>query len=229
LASVISLRQVCRIYQVGGQTIRALDHVDLDISKGEFVAVMGRSGSGKSTLLNMLGCMDRPDTGSYFLDEQKVSSMDDDSLSRIRNRLMGFIFQSFHLLPRKSALENVLLPRLFHEDGLREVDHERALDLLHQVGLEDRASHKPNELSGGQRQRVAIARALINKPRVILADEPTGNLDSKTSNSIMRLLQDLNRSGQTIVMVTHEAAVADFASRRIEMQDGKISAQHGQV
>lgn len=190
---------------------------------------MGRSGSGKSTLLNMLGCMDRPDAGTYMLDEQEVSLMDDDSLSRIRNCLMGFIFQSFHLLPRKSALQNVLLPRLFHEDGLREVDHNRAADLLVQVGLQDRANHKPNELSGGQRQRIAIARALINKPRVILADEPTGNLDSKTSNDIMRLLQDLNRGGQTIIMVTHEAEVAAFASRRINMQDGKISDQHGQA
>ena len=226
---MISLQKICRIYQVGGQTIHALDHVDLDISQGEFVAIMGRSGSGKSTLLNMLGCMDRPDAGSYLLEDRVVSSMDDDSLSRVRNRLMGFIFQSFHLLPRKSALENVLLPRLYHEDGLREVDHERALELLRQVELGDRVYHKPNELSGGQRQRIAIARALINTPKVILADEPTGNLDSKTSTAIMRLLQDLNRGGQTLVMVTHEADVADFASRRIDMQDGKISAQHGQA
>jgi putative ABC transport system ATP-binding protein len=214
---------------VGGQTIHALDHVDLDISSGEFVAVMGRSGSGKSTLLNMLGCMDRPDAGTYTLDDQQVSTMDDDSLSRVRNRLMGFIFQSFHLLPRKTALENVLLPRIYHEDGLRETDHERALELLHQVGLADRASHKPNELSGGQRQRIAIARALINKPRVILADEPTGNLDSKTSDAIMRLLQNLNSGGQTIVMVTHEAEVAEFASRRINMQDGKITGQYDEA
>lgn len=226
---MISLKKICRIYQVGGQTIHALDHVDLDISRGEFVAVMGRSGSGKSTLLNMLGCLDRPDAGHYVLEDRVVSSMDDDSLSRVRNRLMGFIFQSFHLLPRKSALENILLPRLYHEDGLREVDHERALHLLQRVGLEDRINHKPNELSGGQRQRIAIARALINKPKVILADEPTGNLDSKTSAAIMSLLQNLNRGGQTIVMVTHEAAVADFASRRINMQDGKIFGQHGQI
>ena len=223
---MISLKQICRTYQVGGQTIRALDHVDLDIASGEFVAVMGRSGSGKSTLLNMLGCMDRPDEGAYYLDEQKVSTMDDDSLSRIRNRYMGFIFQSFHLLPRKTALENILLPRRYHDDGLQEMIQTRAISLLQQVDLEDRAGHKPNELSGGQRQRVAIARALINEPRVVLADEPTGNLDSKTSDAIMRLLQELNRDGQTIVMVTHEAEIAACASRQILMQDGRIVPTH---
>lgn len=219
---MISLKQICRTYQVGGQTIRALDHVDLEISPGEFVAVMGRSGSGKSTLLNMLGCMDQPDDGSYDLDGQEVSAMDDDSLSNVRNRFMGFVFQSFHLLPRKSALENVLLPRRYHVDGLRDEDRSRAISLLQRVNLEDRAEHKPNELSGGQCQRVAIARALINQPRVVLADEPTGNLDSKTSNAIMHLLQELNREGQTIVMVTHEKEIAEFASRQIFVQDGRI-------
>lgn len=210
---------------MGGQTIRALDHVDLDISAGEFVAVMGRSGSGKSTLLNILGCLDRPDQGTYVLDDEKVSVLDDDALSAIRNRYMGFVFQSFHLLPRKTALENVLLPRRYHHNGMRRDDHDRANSLLRQVGLEDRAAHKSSELSGGQRQRVAIARALINEPRVVLADEPTGNLDSKTSDDIMRLLQQLNHEGQTIVMVTHEAEIANFAERQIFMQDGLTTSQ----
>jgi len=210
---------------VGGHTIHALDRIDLDIVAGEFVAVMGRSGSGKSTLLNMLGCMDRPDAGTYRLEDKEVSAMDDDALSAVRNRYMGFIFQSFHLLPRKTALENVLLPRRYHDDGLRDADHARAISLLERVDLADRAGHKPNELSGGQRQRVAIARALINQPRVVLADEPTGNLDSKTSDAIMRLLQELNREGQTIVMVTHEAEIAQFATRQIFMQDGRITSQ----
>jgi putative ABC transport system ATP-binding protein len=219
---MISLHKIRRHYLVGGQTIRALDSVDLEILKGEFLSVMGRSGSGKSTLLNMLGCMDRPDGGQYFLDQQEVSAMDDDALSHVRNRFMGFIFQSFHLLPRLTALDNVLLPRRYHEEGLREEDRERALGLLEKVDLAERADHRPNELSGGQRQRVAIARALINEPKVILADEPTGNLDSKTSDAIMELLQFLHRQGQTIIMVTHEPEISAFASRQIVMQDGRI-------
>ena len=223
---MIRLNQISRIYQVGGQTIHALDHIDLNVHASEFVAIMGRSGSGKTTLLNMLGCMDRPDDGKYCLDDQEVSAMDDDTLSRVRNRYMGFIFQSFHLLPRLTALENVLLPRRFHEEGLRELDRKRAFELLERVDLADRADHRPNELSGGQRQRVAIARALINKPRVVLADEPTGNLDSKTSDAIMDLLQELNREGQTIVMVTHELHIAKQASRQIFMQDGRIKQGH---
>jgi putative ABC transport system ATP-binding protein len=223
---MISLKNVSKTYHVGGHSIHALHRVDLEIVSGEFVAVMGRSGSGKSTLLNMLGCMDRPDEGAYYLDQRQVSVMDDDDLSAVRNTYMGFVFQSFHLLPRKTALENVLLPRRYHEDGLRDEDHARAIKLLERVDLADRADHRPNELSGGQRQRVAIARALINNPRVVLADEPTGNLDSKTSDAIMRLLQELNRDGQTIVMVTHESEIAQFASRQIFMQDGRIKNQH---
>ena len=219
---MIRLSTLCRIYKIGGQNIRALDNVDLEIRAGEFVAIMGRSGSGKTTLLNILGCMDRPDSGAYYLDNTEVSAMDDDALSSVRNRYMGFIFQSFHLLPRKTALENVLLPRIYHEDGLRETDQQRALRLLDRVDLSDRIDHRPGELSGGQRQRVAIARALINEPRVILADEPTGNLDSRTSDAIMELLQELNHEGQTIVMVTHEADIASRASRQIFMQDGRI-------
>ena len=223
---MIRLEQLSREFHVGDQTIHALDHIDLGIQAGEFVAIMGRSGSGKTTLLNMLGCLDQPDVGAYYLEENEVSAMDDDELSRIRNRYMGFVFQTFHLLPRKTALENVLLPRNFHELGLREQDHDRARELLHRVGLSDRLDHKPNELSGGQSQRVAIARALINKPRVILADEPTGNLDSRTSDAIMELLQELNHEGQTIVMVTHEPDIANRSSRQIFMQDGQIKNAH---
>ena len=226
---MIKLDKVRRTYRVGGQTIHALDEVDLDIAEGEFVAVMGRSGSGKSTLLNMLGCMDRPDAGRYLLGEEPVSEMDDDQLSAVRNRHLGFIFQSFHLLPRLTTLENVLLPRRYHADGFRSEDTERAVHLLGRVDLGDRLHHKPNELSGGQRQRVAIARALINEPRVLLADEPTGNLDSRTSDAIMGLLKELNDEGQTIVMVTHEQEIADFAGRQIDMMDGKIisGGEHG--
>ena len=185
---MIELKQLRRTYQIGAQTIHALDGVDMQIAEGEFLAIMGRSGSGKSTLLNMLGCMDRPDGGSYQLDSKAVSEMDDDQLSEFRNRYIGFIFQSFHLLPRLTTLENVLLPRRYHDQGFREEDRERAVALLKRVDLGDRLDHKPNELSGGQRQRVAIARSLINEPRLLLADEPTGNLDSRTSDAIMDLL-----------------------------------------
>jgi len=222
---MIKLIKIQRTYKIGAQTIHALNQVDLDIAEGEFVAIMGRSGSGKSTLLNMLGCMDRPDAGSYLLDHQSVSDMNDDELSAVRNRYMGFIFQSFHLLPRLTTLQNVLLPRRYHGLGSRDEDVQRARALLERVQLGDRMEHKPNELSGGQRQRVAIARALINHPRVILADEPTGNLDSRTSDDIMDLLQELNRDGQTIVMVTHESEIAQFAQRTIHMMDGKIIDQ----
>ena len=227
--SMITLEKISRKYQVGGQTIRALDEVDLFIAKGDFVAIMGRSGSGKSTLLNMLGCMDRPDGGRYLLDEHEVSGMDDDALSAVRNRYMGFIFQSFHLLPRLTVLENVLLPRRYHESGLSDEDSERARALLERVDLSNRLGHRPNELSGGQRQRGAIARALINQPRVVLADEPTGNLDSSTSDAIMDLLQELNRDGQTIVMVTHEPEIAECADRQIVMMDGKITQEESRA
>jgi len=223
--SMITLEKICRNYEVGGQVIRALNAVDLFIGSGEFVAIMGRSGSGKSTLLNMLGCMDRPDAGRYLLDEHEVSAMDDDALSAVRNQYMGFIFQSFHLLPRLTVLENVLLPRRYHENGQAEEDVERAHDLLARVDLTNRLDHRPNELSGGQRQRVAIARALINQPRVVLADEPTGNLDSSTSDAIMDLLQELNQDGQTIVMVTHEPDIAEYAARQIFMMDGQITQE----
>jgi putative ABC transport system ATP-binding protein len=223
---MIHLEKISRIYKIGNQSIHALDAVDLDIGAGEFVAIMGRSGSGKSTLLNMLGCMDRPDEGEYLLDNNRVSDMDDDELSAVRNRYMGFVFQSFHLLPRLTTLENVLLPRRYHTGGLRDSDRQKAEDILAQVDLKDRMDHKPNELSGGQRQRVAIARSLINDPKVLLADEPTGNLDSKTSDAIMGLLKKLNENGQTIVMVTHEPEIADNAQRQIIMRDGRILQDH---
>ena len=219
---MIELEAIRKTYQVGGHVIHALDSIDLEIQAGEFVAIMGRSGSGKSTLLNILGCMDRADAGHYRLDGEQVSHMDDDSLSALRNRQMGFVFQSFHLLPRLTALENVLLPRHYHQEGLGQEDKVRAETLLGSLELGDRIHHKPNELSGGQRQRVAIARALINQPKVILADEPTGNLDSSTSNQIMGLLSRLNQEGQTIAMVTHEPDVAEYAQRRITMRDGRI-------
>ena len=219
---MIELRNLRRTYHVGGQTINALDGVDLDIGEGEFLAIMGRSGSGKSTLLNTLGCMDRPDGGTYRLDDKAVSEMDDDELSAFRNRYIGFIFQSFHLLPRLTTLENVLLPRRYHTDGYRAEDEARARDLLDRVDLGERLDHKPNELSGGQRQRVAIARSLINEPRLLLADKPTGNLDSRTSDAIMDLLRELNRDGQTIVMVTHEPDIAEYAGRQVHMMDGNI-------
>ena len=222
---MIVLEKLRRTYRVGGQTIHALNEIDLFIGEGEFVAIMGRSGSGKSTLLNMLGCMDRPDAGQYLLDKRAVSELDDDALSAFRNRYIGFIFQSFHLLPRLTTLENVLLPRRYHDQGFRPEDEERARRLLDRVDLADRLDHKPNELSGGQRQRVAIARSLINEPRLLLADEPTGNLDSKTSDAIMDLLQELNTEGQTIVMVTHEPEIADSASRQVHMMDGKIEVR----
>lgn len=223
---MIHLEQISRVYNIGGQSIHALDAIDLDIEAGEFLAIMGRSGSGKSTLLNMLGCMDRPDEGEYYLDNNKISSMDDDELSAVRNRYMGFVFQSFHLLPRLTTLENVLLPRRYHTDGVQDSDRQKAIALLKRVDLDDRMLHKPNELSGGQRQRVAIARSLINDPKVLLADEPTGNLDSRTSDAIMGLLKELNSDGQTIVMVTHEPEIAQNAQRQIFMRDGKILQDH---
>lgn len=219
---MIHIEKLSRIYEIGNQSIRALDAVDLDIASGEFVAIMGRSGSGKSTLLNMLGCMDRADAGDYFLDGNNISGMDDDELSAVRNRYMGFIFQSFHLLPRLTTLDNVLLPRRYHTEGTRDSDRQKAIELLKRVDLGDRMLHKPNELSGGQRQRVAIARSLINQPRVVLADEPTGNLDSSTSDAIMDLLKELNKDGQTIVLVTHEPEIAKHARRQIIMRDGNI-------
>ncbi len=221
--ALIQVRGVAKIYQVGNQEVQALRHIDLDIHKNEFVALMGPSGSGKSTLMNVLGCLDTPTKGSYTLNGQDVGSMPDDDLAEVRNREIGFIFQTFNLLPRYSALENVALPQIYQGIGRAE-RNARATEVLTQVGLSDRMSHKPNELSGGQRQRVAVARALVNKPSIILADEPTGNLDTKTSYEIMALLDHIHQSGNTIILVTHEEDIAQHAHRVIRLRDGLVES-----
>lgn len=219
---MLELKNISKIYQTQGETITALDQVDLTIDEGEFVAIMGRSGSGKSTMLNIMGCMDKPTSGVYKLANKDVSSLDDDALSKIRNDLIGFVFQGFHLLPRLSALENVMVPLRFASAEKQSGGEDRAIKLLQQVGLGDRMHHMSNEMSGGQIQRVAIARSLINQPAVLLADEPTGNLDSSISQQIIDLLKSLNQAGQTIVMVTHEPDIAENAGRTINFLDGKI-------
>lgn len=208
---------------MGNQTVRALDGVDLTIGKNEFVAIMGPSGSGKSTLMNILGCLDVPSEGNYSLNGQSISGMDDDDLAGIRNREIGFVFQSFNLLPRYTALENVALP-LTYAGIPRKEREKRAQEALSAVGLEDRMEHKPSELSGGQRQRVALARALVTSPSIILADEPTGNLDTATSEDVMRLFKEIHREGNTIILVTHEEDIARHANRIVRMKDGKIGS-----
>jgi len=217
---MIEVKGLTKDYYMGEELVRALDHVTLRIDKGEFVAIMGSSGSGKSTLLNVLGCLDQPTTGSYILRDQEVAGMGDDQLADIRNREIGFIFQTFNLLPRMDAVANVALPliyaRVHKQERIR-----RSEEMLAMVGLSNRMDHRPSEMSGGQRQRVAIARALINKPGIILADEPTGNLDSTTGAEIMELLANLHQSGHTIILVTHEPEVAAFAQRTIVMKDGR--------
>jgi len=219
---MLELSKITKIYQTQGETITALAGVDLSIASGEFVAIMGRSGSGKSTMLNILGCMDKPTSGTYLLAGNDVSAMDDDALSKIRNDYIGFVFQGFHLLPRLTALQNVMVPLRFASAEKQQGGEERAKELLHQVGLGERLHHMPNEMSGGQIQRVAIARSLINQPAVLLADEPTGNLDSAISQQIIDLLKSLNDAGQTIVMVTHEPDIAENAGRTIHFLDGQI-------
>ncbi|MDN4501673.1 ABC transporter ATP-binding protein [Alteromonadaceae bacterium BrNp21-10] len=218
---MLELRNICKSFVNGAEQVHALQDITLQVQENEFVAFMGSSGSGKSTLMNILGCLDTPNGGQYLLDNQDVASLDDDTLSKIRNQHIGFIFQTFHLLPKLDAIGNVKLP-LRYSDVSDEEATARAIALLTKVGLEHRMHHKPFEMSGGQRQRVAIARALINNPTVILADEPTGNLDSKTSVEIMALLIDLHKQGQTIVMVTHEDDIAQYAQRIVMMRDGKI-------
>jgi putative ABC transport system ATP-binding protein len=218
---LIRLRNMFKHYTVGVEHIRALDGVDLDIGQNEYVAIMGSSGSGKSTLMNILGCLDRPTAGSYELDGQLVSNMGGGRLSRIRNERIGFVFQSFELLPRSSAAKNVELPLIYSRDGWW-ARRSRARAALKTVGLADRMRHRPNQLSGGQKQRVAIARALVNRPKILLADEPTGNLDSATSEEILALFDQLHRDGQTIIMVTHESDVARHAKRIVRMKDGKV-------
>ena len=221
--AMIELRDVERHFHVGGEVVRALDGVDLDIASGEYVAVLGSSGSGKSTLMNMLGCLDTPTGGSYRLAGEAVEKLDDDALAEVRNRRIGFVFQTFHLLPRLDALDNVALPLLYREVPRAE-RRRKAQEVLEQVGLGHRTKHRPNELSGGQCQRVAIARSLITDPAILLADEPTGNLDSKTSDEIMGLFDRLHQGGRTLILVTHEDDVAAHAHRQIRLHDGKVAS-----
>ncbi|MDR2466513.1 MAG: ABC transporter ATP-binding protein [Prevotellaceae bacterium] len=219
--NVIEIENIYKIYQVGNQEVRALDGVSLSIRRNEYVAVMGPSGSGKSTLMNVLGCLDTPTSGKYVLNNTDVSEMEDNMLAETRNKEIGFVFQTFNLLPRYSSLENVCLP-LIYAGVPRQEREERGIRALINVDLENRKSHKPNELSGGQRQRVSIARALVNDPSIILADEPTGNLDTKTSLDIMHLFEEIHRRGNTIIVVTHEEDIAKHARRIIRLRDGKI-------
>jgi len=218
---IIRTENLTKHYVLGAETVRAVRGVDLEIAKGEFVAIMGPSGSGKSTFMNLIGCLDTPTEGSYWLNGTSVAELSDDELARIRNREIGFVFQTFNLLPRATSLHNVELPLIYAGVRGRE-RREKAQEKLELVGLGDRMDHKPPELSGGQRQRVALARALVNNPALLLADEPTGNLDSKTGKEIMDVVKDLNEQGQTIVLVTHEADVAKYAKRQVHLRDGLV-------
>ena len=218
---LIGLKDVYKIYNVGGEEVRALDGVDLKIKNNEYMAIMGPSGSGKSTMMNMIGCLDSPSSGLYEFEGEKVHIMDDGQLASIRNRKIGFVFQTFNLLPKASALHNVEIP-LVYANIKKEKRLKMASDALISVGLEDRMHHRPNELSGGQRQRVAIARALVNNPSIILADEPTGNLDSKSGHEIMKIFDELHRNGNTIILVTHEDDIAKYSNRIVRLLDGKI-------
>ena len=221
--SIISVEGVTKHYALGTQTVEALRGVSFDIQKGEFIAIMGPSGSGKSTLMNIIGCLDIPTHGTYLLNNQEVSSLDDDALAGIRNKEIGFVFQNFHLLARNSALDNVMLPLKY--GGIEKADQiTRAKAALSEVGLEDRMDHQPSELSGGQQQRVAIARALVNNPSILFADEPTGNLDSQTGHDVMQLFHNLHDQGQTIILITHENEVAAEAQRIIFIKDGLIES-----
>jgi len=218
---VIQLRNIVRNFPLGSQTVYVLKDIDLDIMEGEYVALMGPSGSGKSTLMNLLGCLDTPTSGSYNLANQDVSDMTDDQLADIRNREIGFVFQTFNLIPRQTALQNVALPLVYA--GIGKADRlQRAAEVLADVGLDDRMDHQPNQLSGGQRQRVAIARAMVNKPSMILADEPTGNLDSETSAEIMKQFDAIHAQGNTLIVVTHEEEIAQHAKRIIRLKDGRV-------
>jgi putative ABC transport system ATP-binding protein len=223
MSEVIRIRELSREYRMGEERILALQAVTLDVRRNEYVAIMGPSGSGKSTMMNVLGCLDTPTGGEYWLNGQEVSRLTDDELARVRNREIGFVFQTFNLLPRATALHNVELPLVYAGARARE-RRERAVAALERVGLANRLEHRPNELSGGQRQRVAIARALVNDPSILLADEPTGNLDSATSEEIMRVFGDLHAGGQTVIMVTHEPDIAAHAERVVVLRDGRVES-----
>ncbi len=225
-AIAIRLRDIKKIYKMGGQELAALNGIDLDIKRGEFAALMGPSGSGKSTLMNILGCLDRPTVGSYELEGKEVAHLSDDELAVMRNKHIGFVFQNFNLLSRISSLENVALPLVYAGVGASE-RRKRAQEVLEAVGLGDRAGHLPNELSGGQRQRVAIARALVNNPEIIMADEPTGNLDTKSTKEIMEIFQEMHGRGKTIILVTHEPEIAVCANRQLLVRDGVITRDEG--
>jgi putative ABC transport system ATP-binding protein len=222
--ALLELRNVTRVYHMGDEEVRALDGIDLDIERGEYVAIMGSSGSGKSTLMNVLGCLDTPSSGSYTLDGTEVEHLGDEELARIRNQKIGFVFQTFHLLPRMDAVANVELP-LVYAGVPRKGRRAQAEEALRRVGLGERMRHQPNEMSGGQRQRVAIARALVNQPSILLADEPTGNLDSRTSAEIMSLFDDLVTAGNTVILVTHEPDIAAHAHRRVMLRDGRVATE----
>ncbi len=225
---LINIKKLTRDFQLGNEIINVLKGIDLQINKGEYVALMGPSGSGKSTLMNLLGCLDTPTSGTYVLNGKDVSMMHDDDLAEIRNKEIGFVFQTFNLLPRTTALDNVALPMIYAGFSKSE-RNERATEVLTQVNLSDRMDHQPNQLSGGQRQRVAIARALVNKPSIILADEPTGNLDSKTSVEIMNLFNGIHKNGNTVILVTHEEDIAKYAHRIIRLRDGIIESDSPNV
>jgi putative ABC transport system ATP-binding protein len=224
---VIELRNIIRDFKLGPQTVHVLKGIDLDIKKGEYVALMGPSGSGKSTLMNLLGCLDTPTSGSYNLAGRDVSQMNDNDLAEVRNKEIGFVFQTFNLIPRQTALQNVALP-LVYAGEKKEARIAQAKNVLDEVGLSDRMDHRPNQLSGGQRQRVAIGRALVNSPSIILADEPTGNLDSTTSLEIMKLFDEIHKNGNTLIVVTHEEEIAKYAHRVIRLRDGMIESDQNQ-
>lgn len=228
MSALVEIKDVCKIYNPGENEVRALDHVSLTIDEQEFVAIIGHSGSGKSTLMNMLGCLDVPTSGEYWLHEQDVSALSDDELSDIRNREIGFIFQGFNLIPNLTALENVELP-LIYRGVSKSVREELSVEALKKVGLEHRMDHKPSEMSGGQQQRVAIARAIAQAPPVILADEPTGNLDSNSTKEIMDILKGLHKEGRTVILITHDNEIAAQAKRVIKIRDGKIESDSGQI